>query len=114
MTGRPFGSRYGGAKRRADVLRGSQLAPRVRAAEASATPKPLPLTAVRRGCLEAIAAGKVKHYPSGGWRCDGKGVNAVVRDCVAAGWAREWVADGRLHVELNDAGRAAIGDGEPA
>ena len=114
MTGRPFGSRYGAAKRRADVLRGSQLAPRVRAAEASATPKPLPMTPNRRGLLEAIADQQVKYHPSSGWRCDGKTVNGDVREAVRAGWAHEWIAEGRPHVGLTTDGEKAIGKDEPA
>lgn len=110
----PFGSRYGGAKRRADVLRGSQLAPRVRAAEASRPVKPIPMTAVRRGLLEAVTAGKVRYFPSSGWKCDGRAVNAAVRDCVGAGWAIEALDGDRRTIALTEAGRAAIGDGEPA
>lgn len=106
-----FGPRYP-SRRRADILRNAQLGVRVRTAEAQTVR--IDLTDTRRGCLQAIAAGKVKHYPTGGWKCDGKARNAVVRECVAAGWAREWVADGRLHVELTDLGRKAIGAEEPA
>jgi hypothetical protein len=108
----PFGSRYGRPKR-GDMLRGSVLGVRVRAAET--TPEAIPLTAPRRGLLEAVAAGNVRHYPSSGWKVKGgTAVNDLVRRCVAAGWVREWVADGRLHVELTDLGRKAIGEDEPA
>lgn len=111
----PFGSRYGGAKRRADVLRGSQLAPLVRAAEASATPKPLVLTSVRRGCLEAIAAGVMKWYPTTAqWRSGGKARSAVVHDVCAAGWAHQTITGDHRLIELTDLGRAALGLDEPA
>lgn len=107
------GHRFGRSKRRADVLRGSQLGVRVRTAEAG-KPVETKLTPTRRGCLEAIAAGRVKWYPSAGWKCDGKAVNAAVRDCVAAGWAAETLDGDRRAISLTDAGRAAIGDGETA
>lgn len=105
----PFGSRYGGAKRRADVLRGSQLAPLVRAAEASATPKPHVLTVVRRRALEAIDAGKVRWYPSSGWKAEGRAVNAVIREVVSSGWATEAIEGDRRTIELTPLGRKAIG-----
>jgi len=107
-----FGHPYG-RKRRYDRLRGAQLAPvAVRRAEAG-RPMAVRLTPARRGCLEAIAAGKVRYYPSTGWKAAGKAVNAVVRDCVGAGWAVESLDGDRLTIALTDAGRTAIGADEP-
>lgn len=107
MTPAFGGPRY--PSRRYDRLRGAQLAPvAVRRAEAG-EPRALPLTAVRRGLLEAIGAGKVRYWPSAGWKCSGKAVNATVRDCVAAGWATEALTGDRRTISLTDAGRAALG-----
>lgn len=106
----PFGSPY--RARRLNRLRGAQLAPvRVRRAEAG-QPIALAPTPTRRGCLEAIAAGKVRWFPSAGWRCAGKAVNAVVRDVVSAGWAVESLDGDRRTIALTNAGRAVIGAGE--
>lgn len=102
MAGRP---RF--PKRRADLLKGQVLGVSVRRAETA--PRQLTLTATRRGLLEAIGDDKVKYHPSSGWRCDGKTVNADARDCVRAGWAHEWIADGRPHIGLTAAGEKAIG-----
>jgi hypothetical protein len=102
VNGRPFGR-----SRRADILRGAQLGVSVRRAETA--PRALKLTDVRRGLLEAIAAGKVRHYPSSGWKSDGRAVSGIVRECVGAGWAHEWVDDGRLQIGLTPLGEQAIG-----
>lgn len=109
MSPRPF--RRG--SRRADILRGAQLGVSVRRAEAG-TPRELKLTPTRRGLLEAVAAGKVRHYPSSGWKSDGRAVSGVVRECAAAGWLHEWVDNGRLQIGLTDAGLQAIGADDPA
>lgn len=110
------GPRYPSRARRADILRGAQLGVSVRRAEADRPVKPLPLTAVRRGLLEAIDAGKVKYHWSSGWRCDGKTVNDLVRQVVGAGWASERLT-GAMPIErqiaLTDTGRAALGLDEP-
>lgn len=101
------GPRYTG-KRRADVLRGQVLGIRVRGAEAG-KPVKLKMTASRRGLLEAIAAGVVRWYPSYGWKSDGKGAAALVRDCVSAGWATEALDGDRRTIALTEAGRKAAG-----
>jgi hypothetical protein len=104
----PPGPRYGSGRRRADLLRGQVLGVSVRRAEA-AKPVPLKLTPTRRGLLEAVHAGQVKWFPSAGWRCDGKAVNADVRDCCRAGWTAEALDGDRRTIALTDAGHAAIG-----
>ncbi|HEX8024724.1 MAG TPA: hypothetical protein VF484_00830 [Candidatus Limnocylindrales bacterium] len=107
------GPRY--PSRRFDPLRGAQLGVSVRRAEAE--PKELELTPYRRGLLEAVKLGRVRYYPSSGWRCSGKAVNAVVRECVAAGWLKESLEGSlpiRRTIALTDLGRAALGTEEPA
>lgn len=105
MTPKPFGPRY--PRRRTDILKSQILGVSVRAAEKS--PRQVRLTAARRGLLEAIAAGKVRFYPSSGWKVDGKAVNAGVREVVAAGWAHEFLRDSKRMVGLTHAGEAALG-----
>jgi hypothetical protein len=109
MAGRP---RY--PKRRTDVLKGQVLGVSVRRAEA-AKAVPMALTPTRRGLLEAVAADHkpplVRWFPSSGWRCNGRAVNAEVRDCCKAGWATEALDGDRRTIALTDAGRAAIGVG---
>lgn len=102
------GPRYG--PRRYDPLRGAQLGVSVRRTEAE--PVPTALTDNRRGLLEAVHAGRVRYYPSSGWRCAGKAVNAVVRECVAAGWAKDRLEGAlpiRRTIALTELGLAAIG-----
>lgn len=109
------GPRY--PSRRYDPLRGAQLAPLKRTGEASTAAKPLPLTANRRGLLEAVKAGRVHYQASHGWRCAGKTVNGVLRECVVAGWLKESLEGAlpiRRTIALTEAGRTAIGDGEAA
>lgn len=106
----PFGPPY--RARRYDRLRGAQIGVSVRRAEQA--PTKLGMTRTRRGCLEAIEAGRVRWYPSTGWKAAGKAVNAVVRDVVSAGWAVESLDGDRRTIALTDAGRTAIGAGEAA
>lgn len=108
------GPRYPARSRRADVLRGQVLGVSVRRAEQDKPVQPLKLTPTRRGLLEAIGAGVVKYYPFAGWRCSGKGVAAIVRDCVSAGWAVESLDGDRRRIELTDSGRTALGLDDPA
>lgn len=108
------GPRY--PSRRYDPLRGAVLGVSVRRAEA-AEPKQVELTDNRRGLLEAIAAGRVRYYPSAGWKVAGKTVNAAVREAVAAGWAKERLEGAlpiRRTIALTDLGRAALGEDEAA
>jgi hypothetical protein len=112
----PPGPRYPARSRRNDILRGAQLGVSVRRAEA-AKPVPMALTATRRGLLEAVAAGKVKYHWSSGWRCGGKTVNDLVRQVVAAGWAKERLNGAppiERRIALTAEGEKAIGAGEPA
>lgn len=107
------GPRY--PSRRYNPLRGAVLGVSVRRAEAE--PKQLELTENRRGLLEAVKLGRVRYYPSSGWKCGGQTRNAVVRECVAAGWLKESLEGSlpiRRTIALTDLGRKAIGEGEPA
>lgn len=102
--------------RRYSPYRHVQLGVSVRVAEADKPRKALLMTANRRGLLEAVAAGRVRYWPSSGWKCGGKAVNAVVRECVQAGWLKERLegsAPIRRVVEVTDEGRKALGEGEP-
>lgn len=101
-TGRFRSGRY-------NPLKSAVLGVSVRRAERA--PIVLRLSPTRRGCLEAIHSGAVRYYPSSGWKCDGKAINSLVRECVAAGWAAEHRDDTKSgrRIELTDAGRKAIG-----
>ena len=100
-------------RQRHDRYRNAVLGVSVRRAD-TAKPETVALTASRRGLLEAVAAGKVRYVASSGWRCGQKTVNAVVQDCVRGGWVTASTAMDAETIALTDAGRAAIGDGEPA
>lgn len=109
MSPKP-GPRYG--PRRYDPLRGAQLGVSIRRTETE--PVPTTLTDNRRGLLEAVHAGRVRYVASQGWRCGGKTVNGVVRECIAAGWAvhASGTSPGQRALALTTLGRKAIGADE--
>lgn len=106
---RGFGSPYGKGKVYRPY-RGAQLGVSIRRPDGGYAE--VKLTPTRIGCLKAIEAGKVRYYPSAGWKCEGRAINALIRDCVRAGWAKESLQGAQPIVRviaLTDAGRKAIG-----
>jgi hypothetical protein len=92
------------------VFNRAALAPlRMRARERE--PLDLPLTAHRRYGLERLD--RMRWYPRDlGWRMEGAGCNALVRDFVAAHWVTETVSDtGRHTLEITDRGRNILAEG---
>lgn len=80
----------------------------VRRAESAQAPAPLKLTESRATLMRAIANGEVKAGQGqyvGDWRHDGATVTARVVQLIKAGWAEPV----RRHVELTEAGTAALG-----
>jgi hypothetical protein len=108
-----FGSPYGKGKTYRPY-RGAQLAPALRFGDRPAAQ--VKLTPTRRGLLEAAAAGKVRDVASVGWKCGRKVVNALVADCVRAGWLDVGRQSGSAirTITLTPAGRRALGDEEVA
>lgn len=105
MSPRNFGGPYPSKAYR--PYRGAQLAPAVRTGERK--PAEVTLTPTRRGLLEAVAAGKVRYRASKGWVCDNRAVNAVVTDCIRAGWIAASTAMDATSIALTESGRKAIG-----